>query len=292
MQESLSRSNHLERLSSFNLLHCRAIGDTCSVGNGVTIAARPPVAPFVRKANPPMSIPRSLVVAALLATPAIWCTAQSTAASAGNTGNTASGANYFTPSAPSDILQRSLDEVRITVGNVKLDKWKRGSVRDEAGTNIDAIQRDLQNTLPGLLKDADSSPGTLTKVLPLSRNVDALYDVMVHVVEASRVVGTSENVGQLQQALNDLEKARVVLDNQIQQTADMQEKQVNELRTTVQKQDASLRAAATPPPAPKCPAPATTTRRRHAAKAGSSATKSNGTSKPGSESQSTPTKPQ
>lgn len=222
----------------------------------------------------------------------MWCTAQSTSASAGSTGSTASGANYFTPSAPSDILQRSLDEVRITVGNVKLDKWKRGSVRDEAGTNIDAIQRDLQNTLPGLLKDADSSPGTLTKVLPLSRNVDALYDVMVHVVEASRVVGTSENVGQLQQALNDLEKARVVLDNQIQQTADMQEKQVNELRTTVQKQDASLRAAATPPPAPKCPAPATTTRKRHAAKAASSTTKSNGTSKPGTESPPTPSKPQ
>jgi len=89
---------------------------------------------------------------------------------------------------------------------------------------------------------------------------------MVHVVEASRVVGTGDIVGQLQQALNDLEKARVVLDNQIQQTADMQEKQVIDLRTTVQKQDASLRAAATPPPAPKCPTTTTTTRRKRVAK--------------------------
>jgi len=212
-----------------------------------------------------MSISRPLVIAALFALSAMWCPAQSTAAGAVNSGAT-SGANYFTPSAPSDILQRSLDEVRITVGNVKLDKWKKGNVRDEAGTNIDAIQRDLQGTLPALLKDADSAPGTLTKVLPLSRNVDALYDVMVHVVEASRVVGTGDIVGQLQQALNDLEKARVVLDNQIQQTADMQEKQVIDLRTTVQKQDASLRAAATPPPAPKCPTTTTTTRRKRAAK--------------------------
>lgn len=239
-----------------------------------------------------MSIPRPLVVAALLATPAMWCTAQNAGASAGNTGSAASGANYFTPSAPSDILQRSLDEVRITVGNVKLDKWKRGSVRDEAGTNIDAIQRDLQNTLPGLLKDADSAPGTLTKVLPLSRNVDALYDVMVHVVEASRVVGTGDSVGQLQQALNDLEKARVVLDNQIQQTADMQEKQVIDLRTTVQKQDASLKAVAIPPPAPKCPAPATSTKKKRAAKPAASATNANGASKPAAGSQSTPSKPQ
>ena len=238
-----------------------------------------------------MFIPRPLVVA-LLASPAIWCTAQSTVASAGSSTTPTSGASYFTPAAPSDILQRSLDEVRITVGNVKLDKWKRGSVRDEAGTNIDAIQRDLQGTLPTLLKDADSAPGTLTKVLPLSRNVDALYDVMVHVVEASRMVGTSDSVGQLQQALNDLEKARVVLDNQIQQTADMQEKQVVDLRTTVQKQDASLRAISAPPPAPKCPAPATTTKKKRAAKPAASTTNSNGAPKPATGTTTTPTKPQ
>lgn len=238
-----------------------------------------------------MSISRPLVFATVLISVATWCAAQSTTANP-TSPTTGASANYFTPSAPSDILQRSLDEVRITVGNVKLDKWKRGSVRDEAGTNIDAIQRDLQGTLPALLKDADAAPGTLTKVLPLSRNVDALYDVMVHVVEASRVVGTSENVGQLQQALNDLEKARVVLDNQIQQTADMQEKQVVDLRTTVQKQDATLRAAATPPPAPKCPAPAATTKKKRAAKPSASAGTSNTNSKPAAGTPSTPSKPQ
>ena len=227
-----------------------------------------------------MSISRPLILVALCASPLFCCTAQSNAASSASSVN-GGGANYFTPSAPSDILQRSLDEVKITVGNVRLDKWKRGSVRDEAGVNIEAIQRDLQGTLPTLLKDADGAPGTLTKVLPLSRNVDALYDVMVHVVEAARVVGTSENVGQLQQALSDLEKARVTLDNQIQQTADIQEKQVVELRSTVQKQEASLRAAATPPPAPKCPVPAT--KKKHTSKSHATST-----TKPAATSQSKP----
>jgi hypothetical protein len=214
----------------------------------------------------------------------MWCKAQSTTA-ATTGGTTGSSANYFTPTAPSDLLQRSLDEVRITVGNVRLDKWKRGNVRDEAGTNIEAIQRDLQGALPTLLKEADSAPGTLTKVLPLSRNVDALYDVMVHVVEAARVVGSSDTVGQLQQAMTDLEKARVVLDNQIQQTADMQEKQVLDLRNTVQKQDASLRAIATPPPAAKCPVPATVKKKRRVTTPSATATKPAGTP-------STQTKPQ
>jgi hypothetical protein len=235
-----------------------------------------------------MSISRPCFVTALfLISSALWCVAQSTTA-ATTGGTSGSNANYFTPSAPSDILQRSLDEVRITVGNVRLDKWKRGSVRDEAGVNIEAIQRDLQGTLPTLLKDADAAPGTLTKVFPLSRNVDALYDVMVHVVEAARVVASSDTVGQLQQAMTDLEKARVVLDNQIQQIAEMQEKQVLDLRNTVQKQEVSLRAAATPAPAAKCPAPTPPTKKRRTVKSITSTT----TTKPAVGTPSTQSKPQ
>ena len=172
----------------------------------------------------------------------------------------------FNPVAPSGILQRSLDEVNQTVGALRIDKWKRGSVRDAASNNIDAIQRDMKGALPSLLKDADGAPGALSKVLPLSRNVDALYDVLVHLVEQARVSGTGEDAGQLQHAMGDLEKARVTLDNQILQTATIQEKQIVDLRTTVQKQEVSLRAAATPPPAPKCPAPPPPKKKRPAAK--------------------------
>jgi hypothetical protein len=186
-----------------------------------------------------------------------------TAAPAATNGPGANSA--FAPGPPSDILRRSLEEVQQTVGSLKLDKWKRGNVRDEAGTNIDAIQRDLQGTLPSLLKGADSAPGTLSKVLPLSRNVDALYDVLVHVVEAARVVAPGDQVGQLQTTLADLEKARVRLGNQLQQTATMQEKQIVDLRTTVQTQAASLKAAATPPPEPKCPAPSATAKKKRPA---------------------------
>jgi hypothetical protein len=180
--------------------------------------------------------------------------------------STAGTSTAFTPSTPSDILRRSLDEVQQTVGALKLDKWKRGSVRDEAETNVDAIQRDMQGSLPSLLKDADSAPGTLSKVLPLSRNVDALYDVLLHIVEAARVSAPGDQVGALQTTLADLEKARVRLGNQLVQTATVQEKQIVDLRTTVQTQAASLKAAANQPPPPKCPAPAPVKKKRSAAK--------------------------
>lgn len=205
---------------------------------------------------------KCLFIAAALLTPVCLCGAQNAsggppppAGPAPTALNSSNAPASFNPVAPSGILNRSLDDVNQTLGAVRLEKWKRGSVRDAAGTNIDAIRRDLKNTLPSLLKEADAAPATLSKMLPLSRNVDALYDVLVHLVEQSRVSGTSEDAGQLQQVLADLEKARVVLDNQILQTASAQEKQIVDLRTTVQKQDVSLRAAATPPPAPKCPAP-------------------------------------
>jgi hypothetical protein len=199
-----------------------------------------------------MSISKTVILTTFFVAPALVCAGQT----AGSNAPAATAATTpFTPSAPSDILQRSLGEVQQVVSSLKLEKWKRGSVRDEAGTNVAAIQRDLDGTLPKLMKDGDSAPGTLSKVLPVARNVDALYDVLVHLVEQARVSAPGDQVGQLQTAMADLEKARVILGNQLQQTASLQEKQLGDLRTMVQTQAASLRAASTPPPAPKCPAP-------------------------------------
>ncbi|HMG84548.1 MAG TPA: hypothetical protein VK574_02325 [Terracidiphilus sp.] len=202
-----------------------------------------------------MRIPKTVLIASALIQLVLPGRAQ-TGPTAASAASSSAGANAaFTPSAASDILRHSLEEVQQTVGALKLDKWKRGSVRDEAQTNVDAIQRDMQGTLPSLLKEADSAPGSLSKMLPLSRNVDALYDVLVHVVEGSRVAAPGDQVGELQTTLADLEKARVRLGNQLVQTATVQEKQIVDLRTTVQTQAASLKVAATPLPAPKCPAP-------------------------------------
>ena len=234
-----------------------------------------------------MIITKSAFIVTALLSSTIFCPGQTAVSAPGSSTTDVSASSApFTPSAPSDILQRSLDEVQQTVGGIKLDKWKRGSVRDEAGNNIDAIQRDLKGTLPDLMKQADTAPGTLSKVLPVSRNVDALYDVMVHVVEASRVSAPSDQVGQLQAAMADLEKARVSLGNQLQQVAAQQEKQLVDLRTTVQTQAASLKAAASTP-APKCPAPATAIKKKRPAKPapGAPATPAAGTTKP-------PAKPQ
>ena len=157
------------------------------------------------------------------------------------------------PFVTSQILQPSLDTVQQTLGEVKIDKWKRGSIRDEAGADISEIQRDLQDNVPPLMKDADASQGSLSKVLPVSKHVDALYDVLLRVVEAARFSAPDDQATQLRQALTGLGNARLKLDDRIQERATAQETQIHDLRGVVEKQ-ASFKCPA-PPPTPVCTTP-------------------------------------
>ena len=147
------------------------------------------------------------------------------------------------PSAPatpgpsvSQILQPGLDSVQGTLGGMHVDKWKKGGIRDEANQNISQIMRDVQANLPPLIRDADSAPGSVSKMMPVSRNVGALYDVLLRVVEASRVVAPDDQVAQLQQALVALGNARLALIDRMQASADALEKQVVDLRGAAQRQ--------------------------------------------------------
>lgn len=165
---------------------------------------------------------------------------------------------------PSGILQPSLDTVQQTLGSLRLDRWKRGSIRDEANDHLDQILRDIRNNLPPLMQDADNSQGSVSKMLAVSRNVGALYDVLLRVVEGARVVAPGDQVDSLQQALLGLSTARLALDKRIQDAADATEKQVVDLRATVQRQ-AAFKCPAPPVPVAKpCVPPAPHRARRKA----------------------------
>jgi len=152
---------------------------------------------------------------------------------------------------PSGLLQPSLGTLSQTVGALKVEKWKGGSVRTEAGTNIASIQKDLQTTLPGLLKEADAASESMSKVLPVSRNVDALYDVVLRVVDGASIAAPGEQLAQLQQALASLSKARHALDDRIADIAAAQEKHLGVLQAALKAQPVPVCPAA---PAPVCPA--------------------------------------
>jgi hypothetical protein len=148
-------------------------------------------------------------------------------------------------SAPiSALVKPSLDSTRDTVGSLQMERWKRGPLRDEASANIASIRQDIESTLPDLLKVADANPGATSKVLPVSRNINALYDVVLRVVNAARVTAPGDQFTALQETLADLEKARHALEDQIQDGAAAQEKQIGNLQIALKEQAK---------PAPACP---------------------------------------
>ena len=157
-----------------------------------------------------------------------------------------------TASAPSALLQPALDTVLQAVGSLKLDKWKGGSIRAEANANVDSIRQDLQTSLPPLLHEADAAPGSVSKLLPVSRNIDALYDVLLRVFEASRIAAPGDQAGQLQQATESLEKARHALNTRLQENASAQEKHLRDVQAALAKSQAA-------PVCPVVPVPACTT---------------------------------
>jgi cell division septation protein DedD len=151
------------------------------------------------------------------------------------------------PGLPSVLLQPALVVVESTLNAVKIDKWKKGSVRDEAGTNVNAMLRDLKTNLPPMVADADAAPGVLSKSIPLMKHLDALYDVLLRVEEASRVSAPSDQIDQLEDALKKFGIARIDLYDSLQQSAAGQEKQVTDLQTTLKAERAAAQA---PKPAP------------------------------------------
>jgi hypothetical protein len=130
-----------------------------------------------------------------------------------------------------------------------MEKWKSGTVRSEATANVASLQKDLQDTLPVLLAAADAEPQSLSKALPVSRNLDALYDVLLRVVDGSRVAAPADQVDQLIEAMASVQKSRLALNDHLQEMAAGQEKQVVNLQAAI------VKAQTQTPPAPVCPKP-------------------------------------
>jgi hypothetical protein len=147
------------------------------------------------------------------------------------------------PATAADMLQPALSNARSTLMSIKLDRWKKGSVRDEAESNVKALLSDLDNNMQPLVTAADAAPGQLSKAIPLVKHLDAFYDVLLRVEEGSRVVAPGEQVDALQAALLRVSQARIAYDDVLETQATGQEKQVIDLQATVKTEQDSVKEA-------------------------------------------------
>ena len=189
---------------------------------------------------------------------------------------TAKGAPAPAPmNPPSSLLRPTLKVVQDLLNNLRLDRWKKGSVRDEASDHVDSLRKDMQNNLPPLLTAADAAPGSVSQAIPLVKHLDAFYDVLLRVEEAARVSAPPEQISALQQTMLQLNQSRLALDDHLAAEAAAQEKQTVDLQASVKTwqqaaAQAKAQAAAIPPPQP-CK-PATSAKKKPAVKNPSPAT--------------------
>jgi uncharacterized membrane protein YccC len=101
----------------------------------------------------------------------------------------------------------------------------------------------VQSTLPSLLATADAAPDSPAKTLPVFRNIDALYDVMLRLDAAGRLAAPKDQMSALDQAVSSLSDARHALGDQLQTSAENRETQIVHLQ-------AALKAVPPPPPPP------------------------------------------
>lgn len=150
----------------------------------------------------------------------------------------------------SATMQPALDTLAQALEVLRPDKWKTpDAIKQETGSNIDSIHRDIQTTLPQLLATADAAPNSVSQLLPAYRNVEALYDVLLRVAQVANLAAPGQQSAAIDHARASLEDARRALGDHLNSTVLTQEQQVHRLQ-------AALRAV--PPPAAPvvCPTPA------------------------------------
>ena len=141
----------------------------------------------------------------------------------------------------STIVQPALSEVESSISALNIPRWKApGEVKGAAQGNAASIQRDLTDTLPGLLSQADAAPGAVPPGFAVYRNLDALYDVLLRVYGTASLAAPPNEADSLFSALQKLEAARSQLGDTI-----LSHSRQNEAHLV--KLEAALKAAASAP---------------------------------------------
>lgn len=166
----------------------------------------------------------------------------------------------------SAMVQPALDTLTQALEVLRPEKWKASdAIKQETGSNIDSIHRDIQTTLPQLLATADAAPNSVSQLLPAYRNIEALYDVLLRVSQVGNLTAPNQQSAAIDHARASLEDARRALGDHLKSAAIAQEQQVHSLQ-------AALRATPPAPPPVACPTPAPVKKpRRHRKPAAKSA---------------------
>ena len=143
-------------------------------------------------------------------------------------------------------LEDASKTAQADLSRLRVEKWKTDSSnKRQSQSNVDSVQRNLQNALPTIIAELRAAPESLPATFKLYRNLDALYDVFSSVVEVTGAFGGKDEFQSLDNDLSTIEKSRRLLADRMENLAGAKEAELTRLRAALRTQ------AAANPPQPK-----------------------------------------
>ena len=129
-----------------------------------------------------------------------------------------------------DRLQAAASQTTLDLGHLRIDKWKADAEsKRQAQANADSVQRNLTSALPGLIDAVRSAPQDLTAEFKLYRNLNALYDVLVSLTEATGAFGPRSDYEALAQQLETIDSVRRNLGDALERLTSSTQSELNQL---------------------------------------------------------------
>jgi len=143
-------------------------------------------------------------------------------------------------------LEQTAQNSVADLNRLRVDRWKAdGNTKRQEQSDVESLQRNLQNALPGLINELRNAPEDMAATFKLYHNLDALHDVLRSVAESAGAFGSKGEYQSLAADAEKIDDVRRAMADRMQSLASSKEAELIRLRT-------QLKAAqAAPPPPPK-----------------------------------------
>lgn len=132
-------------------------------------------------------------------------------------------------------VEQLASSLNVDLGRVRVERWKTDSAsKQQAGTDIDSLQRNLTAALPGFVAAVRNSPQNLAASFRLYRNLNALRDVLNGVTESAGAFGPRNQFERLAAQASELDSLCMELGKRVEALAEAQALELAQLRRKLQ----------------------------------------------------------
>jgi hypothetical protein len=137
-------------------------------------------------------------------------------------------------------IDQTAQAASIDVARLRIEKWKADSSdKQQAQSNADSVQRNMTAALPGMTGAVRTSPQDFAATFKLYRNLNALYDVMKTLTEASAAFGAKQDFQTLAPYTDSIDGYRRSLADYMETLAASKDAELARLRSQAKTQAAA-----------------------------------------------------